>query len=111
MQYKKYTSLAFLFVFIGFSAATKAQNRTNYWQQHVDYKMDVIMDVKNYQYKGKQELVYTNNSADTLKKVYYHLLKSISQGNFYTPTTFQNDPHFVNYFKNKKFNAILNYWH
>ena len=45
---------------------------TAYWQQHVDYKMDVVMDVKNHQYKGKQELVYTNNSADTLKKVFYH---------------------------------------
>lgn len=31
------------------------------------------MDVKNYLYKGKQELVYTNNSPDTLRKVFYHL--------------------------------------
>lgn len=45
----------------------------SYWQQHADYKMDVVMDVKNYQYKGTQQLVYTNNSSDTLKKVYYHL--------------------------------------
>ena len=50
-----------------------------YWQQHVDYKMDVVMDVKNYQYKGKQELVYTNNSADTLKKVFYHLYPNAFQ--------------------------------
>jgi hypothetical protein len=55
-----------------------AQSST-YWQQHVDYKMDVTMDVKNYQYKGKQELVYTNNSADTLKKVYYHLFNNAFQ--------------------------------
>jgi hypothetical protein len=52
---------------------------TSYWQQHVDYKMDVTMDVNNYQYKGKQELVYTNNSADTLKKVYYHLFNNAFQ--------------------------------
>lgn len=44
-----------------------------YWQQHVDYKMEVNMDVKNFQYKGKQTLVYTNNSPDTLRKVFYHL--------------------------------------
>jgi len=44
-----------------------------YWQQHVDYKMDIDMDVNTYQYKGKQELVYTNNSPDVLNKVYYHL--------------------------------------
>ena len=57
-----------------------AQNAT-YWQQHVDYKMNVVMDVKNYQYKGTQELVYTNNSADTLKKVYYHLYNNAFQPN------------------------------
>ena len=55
-----------------------AQNK-GYWQQHVDYKMDVTMDVKNYQYKGTQELVYTNNSQDTLKKVYYHLFNNAFQ--------------------------------
>jgi hypothetical protein len=55
-----------------------AQN-TTYWQQHVDYKMDVVMDVKNYQYKGTQELVYTNNSNDTLRKVYYHLFNNAFQ--------------------------------
>jgi hypothetical protein len=55
-----------------------AQSAT-YWQQHVDYKMDVTMDVKNYQYKGKQELVYTNNSSDTLTRVYYHLFNNAFQ--------------------------------
>ena len=44
-----------------------------YWQQHVDYKMDIDMDVKTYQYKGKQTLVYTNNSPDVLNRVFYHL--------------------------------------
>lgn len=44
-----------------------------YWQQHVDYKMEIDMDVNNFQYKGKQALVYTNNSPDTLKRVFYHL--------------------------------------
>ena len=43
------------------------------WQQRVEYKMDIIMDVKSHQYKGAQELVYFNNSPDTLTNVYYHL--------------------------------------
>ena len=47
--------------------------KETYWQQHVDYTMDIDVDVKNYQYKGKQTLVYTNNSPDDLKKVFYHL--------------------------------------
>ncbi|MBZ0328573.1 MAG: M1 family metallopeptidase [Altibacter sp.] len=50
-----------------------AQNTNGYWQQKVDYKMVIDMDVENYQYKGKQELVYTNNSPDTISRVFYHL--------------------------------------
>lgn len=61
------------FFFLALFASAFAQHNTSYWQQEVDYKMDVQMDVKTYQYKGKQELKYTNNSPDTLKKVFYHL--------------------------------------
>nr|WP_282135065.1 M1 family metallopeptidase [Seonamhaeicola maritimus] len=35
--------------------------------------MEIDMDVNSYQYKGKQTLVYTNNSPDVLNRVYYHL--------------------------------------
>lgn len=73
---KKYLLLLVPFSFLG-------QNNPNpgYWQQHVDYKMEVNMDVKNYQYKGKQTLVYTNNSPDTLKRVYFHLFNNAFQPN------------------------------
>jgi Peptidase family M1 domain len=50
-----------------------AQNNTGYWQQKVDYKMDIDVDAENYQYKGEQTLVYTNNSPDVLNRVFYHL--------------------------------------
>lgn len=53
--------------------------KSTYWQQHVDYKMEVDMDVKSYQYTGKQKLVYTNNSPDTLRKVFYHLYNNAFQ--------------------------------
>ena len=53
--------------------------KSTYWQQHVDYKMEVDMDVKSYQYNGKQKLVYTNNSPDTLRKVFYHLYNNAFQ--------------------------------
>ena len=65
----------FIFLTVTFSFAQSK----GYWQQHVDYKMDVTMDVKNYQYKGKQTLVYTNNSSDTLRRVYYHLYNNAFQ--------------------------------
>ena len=57
------------------------QNNPNpgYWQQHVDYKMEVKMEVKKFQYTGKQEIVYTNNSNDTLQKVFYHLYNNAFQ--------------------------------
>ena len=51
----------------------QAQNNTSYWQQHVNYTMEVDMNVDNFQYTGTQELVYTNNSPDTLNRVFYHL--------------------------------------
>ncbi len=62
---------ALLFFFGIFSLA--AQNNITYWQQHVDYTMTVDMNVENFQYEGTQELVYTNNSPDTLSQVFYHL--------------------------------------
>src|SRR5690606_23420738 len=63
----------FLFLaFSGFCSVAGIAQGGN-WQQHVDYKMDVSMDVKTYRYNGNQTLVYTNNSPDTLRKVYYHL--------------------------------------
>ncbi len=58
---------------IGFAVVTHAQNNTSYWQQHVDYAMEVNMNVENFQYTGSQKLVYSNNSPDTLKRVFYHL--------------------------------------
>src|SRR5690554_8229587 len=63
---------AFLSLLLLSSISGFAQN-TSYWQQEVDYKMDIQMDVKNHQYQGKQELKYTNNSPDTLSSVFYHL--------------------------------------
>jgi hypothetical protein len=69
----------FLIAVISFSFGSLLAQSSGYWQQQVDYKMDVVMNVKNYQYKGKQELVYTNNSSDTLKRVFYHLYNNAFQ--------------------------------
>ena len=63
--------LSVLICFLSLSAI--AQNNTSYWQQHVDYNMDIDMDVETFQYKGTQKLEYTNNSPDDLNRVFYHL--------------------------------------
>ncbi len=55
------------------SMAVCAQGNYPYWQQAVDYTMKIDMDVETYRYTGSQDLVYTNNSPDTLKRVYYHM--------------------------------------
>ena len=49
------------------------QNNLNYWQQRVNYKMDVVMDVRSNSYSGTQNLIYNNNSPDDLSVVFYHL--------------------------------------
>ena len=72
---KKITSTSLLSFIFSFGFAQNAP----YWQQQADYKMDVNMDVKSFTYKGKQELIYTNNSPDTLKKVYFHLFNNAFQ--------------------------------
>ena len=45
----------------------------NYWQQEANYKIFVDINVKNNRYKGNQKIIYTNNSNDTLNKIFIHL--------------------------------------
>lgn len=51
------------------------------WQQRVKYTMDIKVDVTTNRFTGKQKLEYTNNSPDTLKKVFYHLYWNAFQPN------------------------------
>ena len=73
MKYSKGLLVGLIVALCGLTSSLEAQGNTSYWQQHVDYTMDVSMDVKNYQFTGTQKLVYTNNSPDELTRVYYHL--------------------------------------
>ncbi len=72
--------LFFLSAQIPFLAQSNSdESNSSYWQQHVDYTMDITMDVKTYQYSGTQTLVYTNNSPDVLNRVFYHLYPNAFQ--------------------------------
>ena len=62
-----------LFTIILFVLTAPLLAQPDRWQQSVDYKMDVKMDVKTHRFTGSQELLYTNNSRDTLTRVFYHL--------------------------------------
>ena len=49
--------------------------------------------------------------AGEKEEVMKHLLKAVSQGNLYTPTSYMNDPIFASYFEDEKFKEILTFWH
>jgi hypothetical protein len=56
-----------------FLIQTTTAQRKGYWQQAVDYKMNIDVNEKTYQYDGDMQLKYSNNSGQSLKKVYFHL--------------------------------------
>ena len=67
----------------------------NYWQQHVEYEMDIVVDVSDFTYDGEQSIIYTNNSNDTIKRfiiIYFLMLLSqtarwiFAPGQLETPT-------------------------
>ncbi|WP_431214395.1 hypothetical protein ACQ86N_06060 [Puia sp. P3] len=57
------------------------QAQPDRWQQRVKYTMDVKMDVQTNRFTGDQTLAYTNNSPDTLSRVFYHLYWNAFQPN------------------------------
>jgi len=64
--------LSIVWSFSSFSQNAAIAN-PGYWQQHVDYSMEIDMNVNSNTYQGKQSLIYTNNSPDVLDRVFYHL--------------------------------------
>lgn len=55
--------------FIFFSVVALAQSGA--WQQRVNYKMEVDMNVNTNRFTGTQRLDYWNNSPDTLRRVFF----------------------------------------
>ena len=72
------SALLLLLVAMFFTAAIAQPSR---WQQRVKYVMSVDVDVNSNQFKGKQQLEYTNNSPDKLDKLFYHLYFNAFQPN------------------------------
>ena len=65
----------------GCLAVLTAAAQPDRWQQRVKYSMDINVDVNTNRFTGKQKLEYTNNSPDTLKRVFYHLYWNAFQPN------------------------------
>jgi len=71
ISHKQLSSLFILFI-CSWSISSSAQTADR-WQQKVDYKMVIDFDVTKHQFDGDQTIAYTNNSPDTLDRIFYHL--------------------------------------
>jgi len=91
-------------------ASSLAKNQKTDKGAQMIAKMDALRG--DFQY-GQVDYLIAQYYAMTANedKMFQHLLKSISQGNYHTISSFQNDQHFESYFNSKKFESILNYWH
>lgn len=60
--------IAFLFTFIAASATAQ-----EYWQQEVNYQIQVKLNDKNHTLSAHEEFEYVNNSPDALDTIWIHL--------------------------------------
>ena len=74
---KKFSFLALLTMFISIQLFAQPER----WQQQINYKIDASLDVQKNTVKGTEEILYTNNSTDTLRKVYFHMYWNAFQPN------------------------------
>lgn len=58
-----------------------AQTPPGYWQQRVEYQLDIRLDDQTHAVQGREKLKYFNNSPDTLKRVFFHLYWNAFQPN------------------------------
>ncbi|MCB9255812.1 MAG: M1 family peptidase [Chitinophagales bacterium] len=63
----------------------------DYWQQDVYYKIYATINEKTDIIEGKEQLVYWNNSPDTLKVVYFHLYQNAFQPGSYYDNLYHNN--------------------
>ena len=71
------TILTLIFISIIYIANAQADR----WQQHIKYNIDARLDVNTNIVNGTEQIVYTNNSPDTLKRVFFHAYWNAFQPN------------------------------
>ena len=71
----------FLVIGISLCVCSSLAAQPDRWQQHVKYKIDVLVELSTNRFSGKENLEYTNNSPDALDKVFYHLYWNAFQPN------------------------------
>ncbi|TAL58121.1 MAG: M1 family peptidase [Bacteroidetes bacterium] len=81
-----------------------------YWQQDVHYKIKANIDEKTNIISATEDLIYYNNSPDTLTFVYFHLYQNAFQpGSYFDKMTRENGvtPKYGTYEAQKKNTEIL----
>ena len=63
-----------ILLIIAFQLSSVIYAQPNRWQQRVKYTMNIDMNVQTNRFTGKQKLEYTNNSPDTLTRVFYQIM-------------------------------------
>jgi aminopeptidase N len=65
-----------------------------YWQQDIYYKIIASLDDSKDIISGDETLIYTNNSPDTLKNVYFHLYSNAqNKDSYYSNLSLNNGDH------------------
>ncbi|HRJ36841.1 MAG TPA: hypothetical protein PK610_12680, partial [Flavobacteriales bacterium] len=63
------------------ASAQKKKVREDYFQQEVQYSIDVKLDDENHTLTGFERLVYINRSPQTLSQLYFHLWPNAYRNN------------------------------
>ena len=64
-----------------FLFALLAQAQPDRWQQRIKYNITVQMNVVTNQFTGTEKIAYTNNSPDTLNRLFFHTYWNAFQPN------------------------------
>ena len=84
-------------------------NRVHYWQQQVNYLIDVTLHDKDNTLDAFEKIEYTNNSLDTLKFIWFHLWPNAYKNDktaFSNQMLINGDTRF--YFSNKEQRGYIN---
>ncbi|MBP6455747.1 MAG: M1 family metallopeptidase [Chitinophagaceae bacterium] len=69
----KSNRLLLFIIVILLSIKNEISNAQKYWQQNVNYKIDVSLDDENHILRASEIMEYQNNSSDTLSYIFIHL--------------------------------------
>ena len=65
--------LKFLFILAGFFIFSSLHAQETYWQQQVDYRIQVSLNPADNSLDAFARIQYTNNSPDTLHFIWFHV--------------------------------------